>query len=88
MPRIVHDGVQRLIRGRIELAPAAANRRVFNGHLFLPNYGYLFCPVVAMISPHWRQAKLRAARRDGGGARTSECAEGFLRGQAVGLPIQ
>jgi hypothetical protein len=29
-----------------------------NGHLFLPNRGHRFSPLVAMISPHWWPSNL------------------------------
>ena len=35
---------------RSALASAAIS---VNGHLFLPNYGHLFSPTAAMVSPHW-----------------------------------
>src|SRR5437868_1994764 len=42
-------------------------RAIVNGHLFLPNYGHLFSPLVAMISPHWRPSFLPTALGAAGG---------------------
>ncbi|MDQ6804211.1 MAG: hypothetical protein M3065_04455, partial [Actinomycetota bacterium] len=47
------------LRARLALESAV------NGHLFLPNRGHHFSPLVAMISPHWWPSNLptiRAAR--------------------------